>query len=232
MTLNEDPAWLTEDYYCFFGCSRAQVTHFAALLDDPANDDRPLRDLRAEAWDAGFEDLLSVANEPTRRELESRSRVDQLDGICQEYGHFATTLSVMPLKITTEGQRLIFDYETHTTRRIVYMADSAPPPQQQPSRLGYSVAHYDGDALVIETSAVESAPFFTSLAQGLGHSDELRTRERYTLSDDGRTLNMVFTVEDPQLFDEPWVWVKKWRFAPQLDLREHHYDCSFAPGQR
>ncbi len=231
-TLNDDPEWLTEDYYCFFGCTRAQITHFAALLDDPANDERSLRDLRAEAWDRGFADLLSISNEATRLDLEGRVRVDQLDEICLTYGHFGMAVSVMPLRITDEGDRLIFDYETHNTRRIVHMADSAPPPPQEPSRLGYSVAHYDDDALVIETSGVEAAPFFVSLSQGLRHSDELHTTERYTLSDGGRTLDMVFTVEDPNLFDEPWVWMKKWRLANHLELQDHGYDCSFSPGQR
>jgi len=229
-TLNEDPTWLTEDYYCFFGCTRVQINHFAALLDDPANDARPLRELRAEAWTAGFEELLSLSNEATRLDLESRSRIDQLDEICLKYGHFGMTVSVMPLRITAQGDRLIFDYETHNTQRIVHMTESAPA--QALSRLGHSLGHYDGDALVIETTGVESAPFFVSLTQGLRHSDQLRTQERYTLSDGGRTLDLVYTVEDSTIFDEPWVWTKKWRLAPHLELQDHGYDCSFSPGQR
>jgi hypothetical protein len=141
-------------------------------------------------------------------------------------------VSVMPLRITDEGDRLLFAYETHDTTRTVYKRDSAPPPPSAPSRLGYSVAHYEGDDLVVETSGVESAPFFVSMAQGLRHSDQLRTIERYMLNENGRTLDMVMTVTDPQVLKDPWVWVKKWRLAPQLELVHHEYDCSFVPGQR
>lgn len=231
-TLNDDPAWYAEDYYCFFGCTLVEYELLQALIDDPVNDDRPLNALRRQASARGSVEFSSLLTDTARRQYKASVPEDQLNEICLRYGHFATAVSVMPLRITDDGGQLIFDYETHDTRRIVYLRDSAPPPPTEPSRLGYSVAHYDGNDLVIETSGVESAPFFVSMAQGLRHSDQLHTIERYMLNDDGRTLDMVFTVEDPEVLTAPWVWVKKWRLAPQLELQHHEYDCSFVPGQR
>jgi len=231
-TLNEDPAWLTEDYFCFFGCTQVEISHLTALLDDPANDERPLPVLRAEAAAVGSREFMSLLTEKARTVVEGRTLVDTLGEICTRYGHFGMTVSVMPLRISEAGDQLVFDYETHDTRRIVHMEGTAPPRPEEPSRLGHSVAHYDGDALVIETTGVEEAPFYVSMALGLRHSDQLRTSERYTLSDGGRTLDMVYTVTDPAVLQGEWVWVKKWRLAPELELQHHEYDCSFAPAQR
>lgn len=231
-TLKDDPAWYAEDYYCFFGCTRVEIEHFRALIDDPANDELPLGALRGQADALGAQEFESLLTDAARRQYEANVLEDQLDEICLRYGHFGMAISVMPLRITDDGDRLLFDYETHSTRRTVYMRDSAPPPPAEPSRLGYSVAHYDGDDLVIETTGVESAPFFVSKAIGLRHSDQLHTTERYTLNDAGKTLDMVFSVADPEVLTAPWVWIKKWRLANQLELVHHEYDCSFVPGQR
>jgi hypothetical protein len=231
-TLNDDPGWYAEDYFCFFGCTKVEYEMLQALIDDPANDDTPLNALRGQAGARGTAEFVGLLTDRARREYESSTPEDQLNEICLRYGLFGMAISVMPLRITDAGDRLIFDYETHDTHRVVYMRDSAPSAPAQPSRLGYSVAHYDGNSLVIETSGIEGAPFFVSKAQGLRHSDQLRTTEIYMLNDNGRTLDMVFTVEDPEVLMAPWVWVKKWRLAPQLELRHHEYDCSFVPGQR
>ncbi len=231
-TLNDDPAWLTEDYFCFFGCTQVEIEHFRSLLDDPANDARPLGALRAEADALGAAEFEQLLTDSARAVYETRALEDQLDEICLRYGQFGMAISVMPLRISDQGGRLIFDYETHDTSRTVYLQDSAPAAPAEPSRLGFSVARYDGDDLVIETTGIESAPFFVSKALGLRHSDRLRTTERYSLSDGGSTLDMVFTVEDPEVLTAPWVWIKKWRLAPELELQHHEYDCSFVPGQR
>ena len=231
-TLNDDPGWYSEDYFCFFGCTKLEYEFLQALIDDPANDDRPLNALRGQAAERAFAEMTELLTESAKQVIEGNTLVDTLDEICTIYGHFATTVSVMPLRISTENGRLIFDYETHDTRRIVYMRDSAPRPPAEPSRLGYAVAHYDGDELVIETTQVEGAPFYVSMALGLRHSDLLHSTERYSLSEDGRTLDLVYTVEDPEILRAPWVWVKKWRLAPHLELQHHEYDCSFVPGQR
>ena len=231
-TLNDDPGWYAEDYFCFFGCTLAEYELLRALVEDPVNDDRPLNALRGQAAARGAVEFRSLLTAPARQAYAQSTPEDQLNEICLRYGHFGMAVSVMPLRITDAGDHLIFDYETHDTRRIIHMRDSAPPPPAQPSRLGYSLAHYEAGDLIIETSAVQSAPFFVSMAQGLRHSDRLRTIERYMLSDDDRTLDMIFTVEDPEVLKSPWVWVKKWRRAPQLELRHHEYDCSFVPGQR
>ena len=138
----------------------------------------------------------------------------------------------MPLRITEQDDHLEFFYETHDSKRTVYWADRAPPPPEDPTHFGYSVAHMDGNTLVIETSYVEEAPFYVSQARGLKHSDQLTGVERYELSDNGRQLHTVLTIEDPEVLATPLMWDKKWRLSNDIELVHHEYDCSFTPGQR
>ena len=227
VTLPDDPGWVTEDYFCFWGCTVNQIEHFGDLLDDPANDDRPLEELSAEASRVGSEDFLNALTPSARADMEGRTIVNNLDDICSEYGYFAISVSVMPLRITEHDDRLEFFYETHDSQRTIYWEGSAPPPPDEPTHFGYSVARMEGDALVIETSHVG-----VGQALGLKHSDQLTGVERYVLSDNGRQLDMIFTIQDPEVLATPLTWDKKWRRANDLELVHHEYDCSFTPGQR
>ena len=66
--------------------------------------------------------------------------------------------------------------------------------------LDYSVGHWDGDTLVVETTNIDW-PYFDDV--GTPMSSALRTVERYTLSADAQRLNMEMTVTDPVNFTEP-----------------------------
>lgn len=231
-TLSEDPGWLAEDFFCFFGCTASEYEHLGNLLDDPANDDRSLIELSAVSAAHGQQEFLNLLTPTMRAEVDSRTIVDQLEDICTRYGYFATTISVLPLEIVQEHDRILLTYETHNTQRVAWFRDSAPSPPGEPTRLGHSVAYYEGDELVIETTGVRGGPFFVSKAYGIKHSDRLTGVERYRVSDDGRQLEMSIAIEDPEVLTAPWVWVKKWRIAPELELEHHEYDCSFTPGQR
>ena len=227
----DDPGWRAEDYACFFGCTAVQINYLTSLLDNPANDERPWNELTREARDQGAEEFASLLTESGRQQMQGREEVNNLDDICTPYGHFGMTVSVLPMQIVEEEDRLVFNYETHDTTRIVYMDGTAPPVPPQPTRLGHSIAHYEDSTLVIETTNVESAPFYVAIPMGLGHSDQLYTVERYTRSADGRTLDMEYTVQDPVLLQGPWIWQKRWRLSPGLELQHHDYDCSFTPGE-
>lgn len=231
-TLADDPGWLAEDFFCFFGCTASEYAYMGDLLDDPSNDERSLIELSAVSAEHGRREFLSLLTPAMREEIESRTLIDQLEDICTRYGYFAMTISVLPLQITREEDRILLTYETHNTQRVAWLRDSAPLPPDEPTRLGHSVAYFDGDELVIETTGVQSSPFYVSKAYGIKHSDRLTGVERYSLSDGGRQLEMFVSIEDPEVLTAPWVWTKKWRIAPHLELEHHEYDCSFVPGQR
>ena len=98
--------------------------------------------------------------------------------------------------------------------RTVYLDGRRAPANQPPSRLGHSVGRFEGETLVVETSGVAAGITWWD-AQ---HSDQLRVVERFTRSEDGNTLNLTATIEDPWSLREPVVARKIWRWAPDQKI--------------
>ena len=65
---------------------------------------------------------------------------------------------------------------------------------------GYSVGHWEGDALVIASIAFNDQTWFEK--GGLFHSDQMSATERFTRT--GDTLRYEVTVTDPAVLAEPW----------------------------
>ena len=82
------------------------------------------------------------------------------------------------------------------------------------------MGHYDGDALVIETSGISAnlTPYSSD------HSDQLRIIERYTRSSDGKRLVLSATLEDPVSLRQPIVLKKVWSWAPKSEIAPYK-DC-------
>lgn len=101
-------------------------------------------------------------------------------------------------------------YGEWDARRSIHMDGRKRPLNEPPSRLGYSVGHWEGEALVIETSGIRGdiSPWRTM------HSDQLHVIERYTRSKDGKTLTLAATMEDPATLREPLVIKHIWGWAP------------------
>ena len=87
------------------------------------------------------------------------------------------------------------------TYRQVHMDGREPLTEAiLPSWLGYSVAHWDGDTLVIETSGFNDKTWLTR--EGLPHTDQLRITERYRRLDFGHT-ELEISYEDPGMLIKP-----------------------------
>ena len=71
-----------------------------------------------------------------------------------------------------------------------------------PSYMGESVARWDGDVLVVDTTNFNDDTMLDPT--GLPHGDKLHVTERIRLLDGGRQLEVVATVEDPEMYSRPW----------------------------
>jgi hypothetical protein len=67
-----------------------------------------------------------------------------------------------------------------------------------PTFMGDSIARWDGNTLVIDTSNIDEETLVDS--SGFPHSDELHFIERWTLSPDGNTITSAWTLTDPKIF--------------------------------
>ena len=96
----------------------------------------------------------------------------------------------------------------HWVRRI-HMTDKHSE-NVKPSWFGESIGRYEnGNTLVVDTIGLQTNMSFIDNFR-TPHSEKLHVVERYTVSDDGKSLSAMVTVNDPDTFNGPITLSKKW----------------------
>ncbi len=135
-----------------------------------------------------------------------------------------------PMEIIQRPEQITVIYEAHAEIRRIFVgerADEIDPADVFPERNGFSVAHWEGDTLVVETDHLVE-----QVDSRYPHSDQATIVERYTLSTEdmgeGEPPKVVLTAEltmtDPVFLAEPYVTTKKWQQVPQGRL--FNYECA------
>jgi len=126
-----------------------------------------------------------------------------------------------PIDLTEQGDSIILRAELFDIVRTIHMDSNADASEQPASALGYSVGHWEGDALVVRTTRIDW-PHFDHLGV-IPQSDAVEASERFTVSDDGNRLTYELTVSDPATFTQPVSgrWVLGWR----PDMTVEPYEC-------
>ena len=129
-----------------------------------------------------------------------------------------------PLEIVQNETQVTILYESfHEVRRL--FLDGRGYPAKLPHRaMGYSLAHWEGSTLVVETKML--TPSYVDLG-GQPLSENARVVERMSLSADGQVLRSELTVHDPENYRRPITRYRAWRKTPQTTILE--YDCDPYP---
>src|SRR5262245_26788109 len=100
----------------------------------------------------------------------------------------------------------------HMLRRI-YMMDRHSE-NVKPSWFGESIGHYETDGtLVIDTIGLQAKNSYIDHYR-TPHTEKLHVIERFKLTGDGNTLEVLVKVEDPDTFNEPLYMMRRWRKVP------------------
>jgi len=83
----------------------------------------------------------------------------------------------------------------------------------KPSWYGESVGHYEGDTLVIDTVGLNDKTVVDIYRTP--HSEKLHVIERWHKIDGGKTMEVRFTVYDPDSFYQPWSGMRHYRRIDQ-----------------
>src|ERR1700674_2830163 len=94
---------------------------------------------------------------------------------------------------------MIWTEDNQLRRVFLNVPHSASP---KPSWYGESVGHYEGDTLVVDTVGFNGKTYLDSYRTP--HTDKLHVVERFRLIDNGNTLEVAFTVEDPGALYAPY----------------------------
>jgi hypothetical protein len=109
---------------------------------------------------------------------------------------------------------IIFESDQQVRRVYLDVPHSENPPA---SWYGESVGRYEGDTLVIDTIALNDKTFVDNFRTP--HTEKLHVVERWRVVEDGKVLEVRFTVDDPDAFYEPWSAMQRYRRVQQ-PLRE------------
>jgi hypothetical protein len=122
-----------------------------------------------------------------------------------------------PFEILQKPKVIYFVHQLNRLPRRVYL-DEALPTDVDPHYLGYSVAKWDGDALVVESTGFDDSTMLDNA--GLPHSEALHLTERYSLTQDGKHLHLALTIEDPKTFTKAWNAQADYVKRPGYELTE------------
>ena len=132
--------------------------------------------------------------------------------------------AIYPMAIW-EGQddTLIIGYELSSVDRVVHM-NTPEHPAEGEFVLGHSVGWWEEGELVVETA--NFAPHDWGLARGIASGTQKHIVERYRLGDDRKTLELTYTVSDPEYIAEPFTRSFYYRYPESYELQP--YDCDAA----
>ena len=167
--------------------------------------------------------------------LKNGSMRDEARHLCVPDGLPRMLGNPYPFQIIQTPGQVAIVYELNHVIRIIPMdkpmAD-AHELEVAPYYSGHSVAHWDGDTLVIQSAGFNDKTFID--ATGAPHSDAMTTVERIRKIND-KTLEDVITVTDPEMFTRSWSARFVYDLHPEIRIEDYvcgekHRDISRVKG--
>ena len=129
--------------------------------------------------------------------------------VCDPFGFpRSVTQEINGMTFSQTPDRMIISYQYNRTARIVWM-DGRELPKNLAAKdgaksrfYGYSVGHWDGNTLVIETNGLVDNTWLDQ--PGHPHSLDMRVEERYTRTS-FNVLEATVTIDDPKYYTKPWL---------------------------
>jgi len=167
--------------------------------------------------------------------LKNGTMKDEARHLCVPDGLPRMLGNPYPFQIIQTPGQVTMAYELNHVIRIVPMDKPMPNAHElevAPYFSGHSVAHWDGETLVIESAGFNDKTFLD--ATGAPHSDGVTTVERVRKVND-TTLEDVITVTDPVMFTRPWSARFVYDLHPEVRIEDYvcgekHRDISKVKG--
>jgi hypothetical protein len=104
-------------------------------------------------------------------------------------------------KIVQMPGLVVILYEYQTTFRQIFLDGRELPKDPNPTWMGYSVGHWEGDTLVSESNGFNGKAWLSG--QGNPITDALHVTERMHRRDFGH-MDIQITIDDPKAYTKPW----------------------------
>jgi hypothetical protein len=103
-----------------------------------------------------------------------------------------------PFEIRREATQVVIDNRFMDSRRVVHLNATAAPAGTPSSTLGYSTGHFEGVALVVETTNLKAGAL--EPRYGVMHSENMKLTERLEVDPATHELIISWTIDDPLIF--------------------------------
>jgi hypothetical protein len=150
-----------------------------------------------------------------RQRAENLGKDDPWTVKCLPLGPRHITNGGLARVIQTPGLIAIL-YEDLAYRQI-HMDGRALPPDPDPSFMGFSVGHWEGATLVVESMGFKDTTWLDM--GGHPHTESLRIIERFQRRDFGH-MDLRVTIEDPMAYTKPWTVAGAIDLVPDTELLE------------
>ena len=180
--------------------------------------DRPVTQLRTA--DGKTPPLLPAAQTEYNQHLQARSRGDtafDTTNRCLPPGVPRLMMLPSPFEIVQRPGFLIMLFQYQHLNRQIFLADQHTHSALGRRFLGDSIAGWDGDTLVVDTTGFKDDTLLDD--SGLPHSRELHVVERYWLLGSGR-LEARVRIEDAKTYAEPWETTLRFRRLRNVQFKE------------
>jgi hypothetical protein len=153
-----------------------------------------------------------------RKERKDNNNKDNPDAHCLPLGLTQLHMHPQPRKIIQTPGLIVILYEAQGGVRQIFMdGRSLPNNDPDPWWYGYSIGHWDGDTLVVETTGFRDDVWLDVEGSPLTNTGKMT--ERFRRVSFGH-LEMDITVEDPKAYTHPWTVKMKQRLLLDTDLIE------------
>jgi len=181
----------------------------------------PLSIRTSQFWNLGasFKDGLPFtpwAAELHRQRVAENSK-DNPDAHCLPLGLMQLHTHGQPRKMIQSPDVIVILYEANNGIRQIFTDGRTLPKAPQPWWFGYSVGHWEGDTLAVETTGFRDLGWLD--VEGSPITESGKMIERFRRPDYGH-LEIEVTIDDPRAYTKPWTVTVHQRILADTDLIE------------
>jgi len=135
---------------------------------------------------------------------------------CVPPGVPTSTMWPYPLQIVQKPDMVVILYEAYPMFRIIPTDGRPHADDPDPTYMGNSVGHWEGDTLVVDVTGFNDKTVVTDFH----HTTAFHVVERYRRTSYD-TISYVATVDDPNVFVAPWRYGGPLKLHPEWNLQEY-----------
>jgi hypothetical protein len=135
---------------------------------------------------------------------------------CVPPGVPAATMQPYPLQIVQKPGMVVILYEAYHIFRVILTDGSTHPADMDPTYMGNSVGHWEGDTLVVDVTGFNDKTFVGMYK----HTTDYHVVERYHRVS-YEELDYEATMDDPNVWAAPWKMSSKMRLHPEWQIQEY-----------